>query len=378
MKVAFFSSALNHHQIPFCNEMYKILGSDFIFVATEKMGEQHKELGFVEDYNYPYLLKMYTSKENYDEAYKISQEADVMIAGVFPLKFLYDRMKKNKLTFRYSERYFKEGKVCLLSPRAIYRIYKANTRYRNKNLYMLCAGGYTAEDMKFIRAYPNKMFKWGYFPEFKHYNLDELINKKNNFSYKLVWVGRFIDWKHTEDAIEIARLLKLNGYKFHLDIIGCGELEEYLKNIVKLNQLEDIVTFLGSMSTEQVRQQMENANIYLFSSDTREGWGVVLNEAMNSGCAVVASDAIGSVSYLIEDNVNGLIYKSGDIRDLFNKVTMLIDNKEKQVELGINAYKTIAVKWNAKVASKRFLDISKQLLKGRIYYYSNGPMSKAD
>jgi len=44
----------------------------------------------------------------------------------------------------------------------------------------MCAGGYTAQDMKFIRSYPNKMFKWGYFPVFRQYDLNELISKKNN------------------------------------------------------------------------------------------------------------------------------------------------------------------------------------------------------
>jgi glycosyltransferase involved in cell wall biosynthesis len=191
-------------------------------------------------------------------------------------------------------------------------------------------------------------------------------------------VGRFIDCKHTEDAIKVAKLMKKNGYKFSLDIIGSGELDEYLKKIVIHNHLGDVVTFLGSMKTEQVREQMENANIYLFTSDSGEGWGAVLNEAMNSGCAVVVSDAIGAVPFLIVNNENGLIYKSRDISSLYNKVTMLLDNKEKQIELGINAYKTIAETWNAKVAAERFIKVSEQLLKGEIYYYSNGPMSKAD
>ena len=35
MKIAFFSNFLNHHQLPFCQEMIKILNDDFIFIATE-------------------------------------------------------------------------------------------------------------------------------------------------------------------------------------------------------------------------------------------------------------------------------------------------------------------------------------------------------
>lgn len=51
------------------------------------------------------------------------------------------------------------------------------------------------------------------------------------------------------------------------------------------------------MKASEVRSYMEKADIYLFTSDFNEGWGAVLNESMNSGCAVVASHAIGSVPF---------------------------------------------------------------------------------
>ena len=378
MKVVFFSSVLNHHQIPFCNAMHGVLSNDFTFVATMDMEQQRKELGYVEDDGYPYLLKMHTSEEAYQRAYDLSQDADVMIAGVFPLEFLYDRMKKNKLTFRYSERYFREGKMCLLSPRAIYRIYKTDTRYRNKNLYMLCASGFAAQDMKFIKAYPHKMYKWGYFPQFKHHAMDELVSRKENPIPKLLWVGRFIPCKRAEDAIDLAERLKKAGYGVELDMIGSGALGGQLKSKVMLSGLDDVVHFKGSMKPKEVRQHMERANIYLFTSDAGEGWGAVLNEAMNSGCAVVVSDAIGSVPFLIKDNENGLIYESGDIDSLYTKVTTLLDDKEKQIQLGTRAYRTIADRWNAQAAADRFLTVSEQLLQGEKHYYPNGPMSKAD
>jgi glycosyltransferase involved in cell wall biosynthesis len=45
--------------------------------------------------------------------------------------------------------------------------------------------------------------------------------------------------------------------------------------------------------------------VFIFTSDRNEGWGAVLNEAMGSGCAVVAADLIGSVPYLIEHKKMG-------------------------------------------------------------------------
>ena len=109
---------------------------------------------------------------------------------------------------------------------------------------------------------------------------------------------------------------------------------------------------------------MEQSEIFLFTSDFNEGWGAVLNESMNSACAVVASHAIGSVPFLINDGENGFIYKNGDEDDLFNKVKILLDNPEKRKEISLKAYKTMTETWNAEIAVQRFLLLSKKLLDG--------------
>ena len=46
MKVVFLSNYLNHHQLPFCLEMYKKYGNDFKFVSTVKINEERLRLGY--------------------------------------------------------------------------------------------------------------------------------------------------------------------------------------------------------------------------------------------------------------------------------------------------------------------------------------------
>ena len=71
---------------------------------------------------------------------------------------------------------------------------------------------------------------------------------------------------------------------------------------------------------------MRNHDIFIFTSDRQEGWGAVLNEAMDSGSTVVASDAIGSSPFLIKDGQNGFLFKSENHKSLYQKVAYLIDN----------------------------------------------------
>lgn len=105
----------------------------------------------------------------------------------------------------------------------------------------------------------------------------------------------------------------------------------------------------------------------------------MLNEAMNSGCAVVASDAAGATPYLVNDGVNGSVYHSGNIQELCEKVRRLLENTTMQYSFGKAAYQTITELWNAEVAAKRFLQLSQALLNGADAsgLFANGPCSPA-
>lgn len=377
MKVTFCSNFLNHHQLPFCLEMYKRLGDDFKFVATTPIEEEKIAIGY-EDMNkrYPFVLTTYDSETNEEIAMRLVVESDVVIHGSAPEKYIKKRMSRNKLTFRYSERIFKKGRWNIIRPRRIAGLLLHHTRYKKKNLYMLCASAYTAGDMAIGRAYIGKTFKWGYFPEVKTYDLDALFEKKQKGKPLFLWCGRFLKLKHPEKAVLVAARLKQEGYDFQLQMLGTGEEEERVKKMIKEKNLEDRVTLLGSVPAKQVREYMEKANVFLFTSDQNEGWGAVLNESMNSGCAVVASKAIGSVPFLMQDGVNGLIYKDKDFEDLYNKVKFLMDNPQKREEYGKNAYKTMVEYWNAEVAAERIIELSKAPIIKELFKY--GPCSRAE
>ena len=124
---------------------------------------------------------------------------------------------------------------------------------------------------------------------------------------------------------------------------------------------------------------MERTSIYLLTSDNEEGWGAVLNEAMNSGCAVVSSDRAGSTNFLIADKENGIVFRSNDLTDLYNKTKLLMDDDAFRKEIGINAIDAICKLWNAKIAAGRLIVINERLLlnKTPITIYDSGPCSLA-
>ena len=374
--ITFFSNFFNDHQLALCEAFYRVTGGDFRFVETEPISEDRLKLGFVDKSGkYPFIVKAHAGEREREEAMRLGKESDVVIIGDAPDCFIEERLKEDKLTFRYWERFFKEGKWRLLDPRVLRFHYRLSMRYRKKNLHMLCASAYTAPDCRFIHAYPGKTYRWGYFPAVKTYDSIEnvLQGKKKN---TLLWVSRFIKLKHPEAPLSVAKRLRDEGYDFQMNFIGSGELEGKIRTYIERNNLSDRVHLLGTMSPEEVRRHMEESDIFLFTSDRNEGWGAVLNESLNSGCAVVASGAIGSVPYLVRDGENGLIYKNGDHNDLYQKVKELLDHPEKREALGRAAYQTLTEVWNADTAAERFLELVAAIQQGKDSPFASGPCSK--
>ena len=157
-------------------------------------------------------------------------------------------------------------------------------------------------------------------------------------------------------------------------------ISDYIKDMIGEKNLQNYVHMLGSLTPDEVRRKMEFSSIFLFTSDRKEGWGAVLNESMNSGCAVVASHAAGAVPYLINDGDNGFIYKSDDLNSLYSKVKYLLDNPDEQKRIGKASYKTITKDWNAETASKRLINLSECILnrKKAINLYDSGPCSQSE
>ena len=227
-----------------------------------------------------------------------------------------------------------------------------------------------------------RCFRWGYFTEFREYNsIERLITSKDGESVSgcisILWAGRFLQWKHPDAAICLAKRLRKDGIPFKLRMIGTGVLERRIKKQIEDDGLGDYVQLIGKMPPNDVRNYMEVSDIFIFTSDRFEGWGAVLNESMNSACAVVASDMIGSVPYLIKDGENGLIYKNGNNKILYQKVRSLIDNSEKRHKLQKSAYFTMRDEWSPKRAANNFVKLVEVVRQGALSPFETGPCSMA-
>ncbi len=379
IKITFVSNYINHHQIPFSNAMYERLGEEYHFVQTEPMEEERVRMGWGEDFsNIPYLLLFYEQEE---ACRKLILESDIVIFGGTEREdILKPRLQAGLPVIRYSERLYREGQWKAISPRGLWKKYQDHTQYRKAEVYLLCSGAYVASDFQIVHAYPGKRLKWGYFPEKRSYAESSLPNERDEEIVHILWAGRFLELKHPEYAVLAAQRLKKvkKKFNFHIHMIGDGEMRPEVERLIQEKQLSDVITLEGFCKPEAVRRQMEQSQMFLFTSNHLEGWGAVLNEAMNSGCAVIADSAVGAAPFLVRHGENGLVYRENDVEGFLQLVEQLAEDVSLRRKLGRNAYRTIAEQWNASHAAECILRLSEGILKGQVTYEVEGPCSVAE
>ena len=168
MKVTFYSNFLTHHQVPFCLEMQKKLGDDFKFVSTVKIFQWRLDLGFKDlDKEYDFVVPAYENEEEYNKAKQLAMDSDVVIIGSTTDELIEERLKQDKITFRYRGRIFifPDGFIkTIFNKEKMKLFYNRHIKYRkNKNLYLLAANAYGPSDFTSFGLYKNKIYKWGIF-----------------------------------------------------------------------------------------------------------------------------------------------------------------------------------------------------------------------
>lgn len=380
MTVTFVSNYINHHQIPVSNQMYEKLGNGYSFIQTEPMEEERVKMGWDKAFGeIPYLKKYY---ENPNECQRLIDESDVVIfGGTEKEELIAERLLSKKPVIRISERLYKEGQWKCVSPRGLLKKYKDHTRHSDDPVLLLCAGGYVADDFNIIRAYSGKRFNWGYFPEFIEYSEEERKarrdERRSHDKLEILWVGRLIQLKHPEACLAVAEFLEKKEKDFQITIVGDGPEREKLRDKFDKEHLSEKVCFKGNIPASEVRKLMNKTDIFLFTSNYIEGWGAVVNEAMNAGCAVVASHAAGSVPTLIEHRQNGIVYPYGNNKKLCMLVEELANNQKWRLFLGESAYETLFSEWNHITAAERLLKLCEELISGQFHFYASGPLSEA-
>lgn len=355
MKIAFISDYVSIHQKSFCDEMFRCLGDDFTFIATTVIREERIKMGWV-DFTSQVDYAVHASNFSEEEFRRFLEQYEVIVIGSSHKNNVQDIINK-KIVFYYQERPLKKGVRDLLNLKRLLPLSKMIIRQKYEP-QLLAASAFAYSDYKKIGCFYGRAWKWGYFIE----PITKQYIPRNNEILTILWVGRFLPLKHCEMVLKAAKEIKEKNITARFVIIGTGVEENNLKLYVEQNDLQDIVQFVGSLPNNEVRERMKRADVFLFTSDKNEGWGVVLNEAMSAGCCCIASDAIGSAPFLIVNDENGILFKCGDQASLNESLLRVIRDDEFRVMIGCNAVETMNNTWSPRNAAENLILLTQCLL----------------
>lgn len=156
---------------------------------------------------------------------------------------------------------------------------------------------------------------------------------------RILCVGRLTYYKGHEVLLRAAGLLAEQGLSFQIDIVGRGEEERHLKQLVEQAGLQDRVKFPGRLSSEELAGRLASCDLLCLPSIERtEAFGLVLLEAMAFAKPALVTDVPGSgMSWVVQDGHTGLVAKTGDAEDLAAKLAYAFDHEDIMHTMGANA-----------------------------------------
>ena len=172
-----------------------------------------------------------------------------------------------------------------------------------------------------------KIYRFGYFRK-----VEKVDFMKNESSInQLIFVGQLIERKGIFILLEAIKNVSQINSNFHLMIIGTGVLKTRVKQFIKTQKLENSITLQGVVKSENIAQNIRKADLLILPS-IFDGWGMVVNEALQSEVPVLISDQCGAKE-LIEHEQNGLIFKAQNVESLTDELLKFLQfsSEEKAV-----------------------------------------------
>jgi L-malate glycosyltransferase len=193
------------------------------------------------------------------------------------------------------------------------------------------------------------------------------LKKKYPARHIILSVGRLIDWKGTIYLIDAMPDVLRQFPDTMLIIIGAGPEKKMLVDRTNELGLENRIHFPGIVDTEDLPFYYHGADIFVLPSINKSGnteaFGVVLLEAMASGCPVIGSD-VGGIPDIIIDGETGFLVPEQRADILAEKIVRLLLDDRLREQFRQNGLIRIRENFLWDKIAKDFRDLFDQVLKG--------------
>lgn len=205
--------------------------------------------------------------------------------------------------------------------------------YRDVDRYIAVSKFYMEKMIEY--GFPRK--KISYLPNF--IDASEYTNDVVDSGYVL-YFGRLSEEKGVASYIESAAI---NPEIPHF-IVGTGPLEKDLIKKVEKESLSN-VSFLGFKSGQELKKILAEALCVVVPSEWYENCPMTVLEGFASGKPVIGAN-IGGIPELIDQGVDGLLFRPGDVQELAKKTRWVFEHRLEAAEMGLRGRKKVKDNFN--------------------------------
>ena len=209
--------------------------------------------------------------------------------------------------------------------------------------------------------------------------LQKHIEYRNKIGEKSVLVNNFVEYERFDPnflpgnyylyygrlSSEKGILTLLKVFREFPDIafkiVGTGEQEFELKDYVKKKNMKN-VEMHGYLSGDELHNMIKNARFIIIPSECYENYPMVVLESFALGKPVIGAD-IGGISELVEHEVTGLLFSSGDKISLADILKYSMELSSSEVEkMGKNARSLVETNFSAEIYYKKLFNIFNKVI----------------
>lgn len=187
-----------------------------------------------------------------------------------------------------------------------------------------------------------KAYTWAGFPQERVFNFHYVIETpilKALPSYsenllELAYIGSFCERKGIDLLFKALPTLPQKAWRLHM--VGNDLSDGEYKKLAQELKIDDKIVWHGVMPNSEISLFLQKVDLLVLPSRF-DGWGAVVNEALQSGTPVVCSDAAGAAC--VCNGILGEHFKASDLESLTKTLTRRVDTSKK---ISLSTRKAIA------------------------------------
>jgi glycosyltransferase involved in cell wall biosynthesis len=171
--------------------------------------------------------------------------------------------------------------------------------------------------------------------------------RRPNHPVRFLFVGQLIPRKGVAELLEAFSQLP----EGELYVAGDGPLRDLVTQTGESGR----VTYLGHVDRSELQQLYADADVLMLPS-RYEVWGLVINEALEHGLPVIATQAVGAVDDLVRGGVNGYVTRTGEVDELREAMARIAGWDEIRWRAAATTGAEIVERWSIDAATTAFVD----------------------